>query len=100
MDAGWLNLGSLALGLISWALPVIALVGRRAKDWPLFSIVSVGACAMALCMQIFYTDHLVRIEDWSALMDTSQAVARVSAILLGVTLVLNAVLLAMKKRGK
>ncbi len=41
-------------------------------------------------MQIFYNDHLVKIEDWSALMDTSSAVAMVSTLLLVVTIILNA----------
>jgi cytochrome c oxidase subunit 4 len=44
-------------------------------------------------MQIFYTNHLVKIEDWSALMDTSQAVAFVAALLLVVTIILNAITL-------
>jgi len=89
-----LNLGSLVLGIIAWILPVINL-GRRNKansrSWAVLSVASVSACAISLCMQIFYVDHLVRIEDWSALMDTSSAVAMVSTLLLIVTIVLNAV---------
>jgi len=42
-------------------------------------------------MQLFYTDHLVKIEDWSALMDTSSAVAMVSTLLLVVTILLNTI---------
>lgn len=92
--AGWLNLGSLLLGLIAWALPVIGLMrrnkpgrGRRV----VFSAVSFGACAVSLCMQLFYTDHLVKIEDWSALMDTSHATALAAATLLIVTVILNGI---------
>jgi len=44
-------------------------------------------------MQIFYADHLVKIEDWSALMDTSNAVALVATLLLAVTIILNAITL-------
>lgn len=91
MGAAWLNVGSAVLGLISWALPVLYLVKRKAGNWGVFSAASIGACAAALCMQLFYTDHLVKIRDWSALMDTSRAVARVCAALLVITLVLNAV---------
>lgn len=43
--------------------------------------------------QIFYNNHLVKIEDWSALMDTTGAVAFVSAVLLTVTIILNAITL-------
>ena len=90
--ASWLNLGSLVLGLIAWILPVINLAahtkaGRR--SFIIFSVASVSACAISLCMQIFYTDYLVKIEDWSALMDTSHAVTLVSALLLAVTMILN-----------
>ncbi|WP_444641306.1 hypothetical protein ACRQU7_13120 [Caproiciproducens sp. R1] len=92
---GLLNLGSLVLGLIAWILPVVNL--RRNKAGIGSRIVlcaaSVSACAVSLCLQIFYTDHLVKIEDWSALMDTSSSVALVSAILLAVTIILNAITL-------
>lgn len=57
------------------------------------SIGSVSACAISLCMQIFYTNHLVKIEDWSALMDTSSAVALVVTVLLAVTIILNVITL-------
>jgi len=55
-------------------------------DWPQ----ELGCLIRSKRMQIFYTDRLVRIEDWSALMDTSTAVAMVSALFLVVTIVLNA----------
>lgn len=90
-----LNLGSLVFGLIAWILPVvyIALYNINNRNWVVYSVASVSACAISLCMQIFYQNYLVRIEDWSALMDTSAAVALVSATLLVVTIVLNAIML-------
>jgi len=93
---GLLNLGSLVLGLIAWALPIVNLLrhkkhGRR--NWVTFSMISISACAIALCFQIFYSYHLVRIEDWSALMDITNNVAFVAAVLVIVTLVLNAMTL-------
>lgn len=98
IGAGWLNLGSLVFGLIAWGLPMLNLARRNktdAKNGVAFSATaSVSACAIALWMQILYTDHLVKIKDWSALMDTSSAVASVSALLLAVTIVLNAITLA------
>jgi cytochrome c oxidase subunit 4 len=99
--AGWLNLGSLLLGLIAWILPVVNLVQHNKADhrnWVAFSVASVSACAISLCMQIFYTDHLVKIEDWSALMDTSSAVALVATVLLAVTIILNAITLVVYSR--
>lgn len=96
MGASWLNLGSLVLGLIAWILPVVNLVRRdkARRNWILFSVASVSACAISLCLQIFYTDHLVKIEDWSALMDTSSAVALVATLLLVVTVILNTITVA------
>jgi len=97
MGYGLLNLGSLLLGLIAWILPVINLANNNKaehKNWVVISISSVSTCAIALYMQILYGNHLVKIEDWSALMDTSHGVALVSAILLVVTITLNAITVA------
>lgn len=99
--ASWLNIGSLLFGLVAWILPVIKLVqSNKTTDrrWPTFSAASVISCAASLYMQILYTDHLVQIEDWSALLDTSHAVAWVSAVLLIVTIILNVVTLVVYRR--
>lgn len=96
MGYGMLNLGSLLLGLLAWVLPVINLVRRdktKNKSWVALSVASISACAISLYLQILYQNHLVKIEDWSALMDTSNAVALVSAILLSVTVILNIIVL-------
>lgn len=98
-DAAWLNMGSLVLGLMAWILPAITLVWRdkvNSRRFAVFPVASLSACAISLCMQIFYTDYLVKTEDWSALMDTSSAVAFVSAVLLAVTILLNAVALGVR----
>jgi len=58
-----------------------------------FSVASFSACAISLCMQIFYTDYLVNIADWAALLDTSHAVAWVAWVLLIVTMILNVITL-------
>lgn len=97
---GWLNLASLALGLMAWILPIGNLMRHgklEHKHWVAPSMLSLGACALALCFQIFYTHYLVKIEDWSALMDTSGAVALVSAVLLGVTILLNVLTLRVSR---
>ncbi|MCL2016775.1 MAG: hypothetical protein FWG68_11075 [Defluviitaleaceae bacterium] len=45
---------------------------------------------MAILLQIVYQNYLVRIEDWSAIMDTSWGVVFVSAVLLMGAVSLNA----------
>jgi len=90
--SGLLNLGSLVLGLIAWILPLVNLM-RYKKDghqnWVVFSMISICACATSLSFQIFYQSHLVTIADWAALMDTTDAVVFVTAVLLIVTILLN-----------
>lgn len=93
---GLLNLGSLVLGLIAWVLPVVNLMRYEKHNhgnWVALSFISIGACAISLCFQIFNSYHLVKIEDWSALMDTMGTVAFVAAVLLIVTVILNAITL-------
>jgi len=90
----WLNLGSLLFGLIAWILPAIILMQhRKTRDMVLFSIASVSACAISLCLQIVSVSLLVRREDWSALMDISPTLVLVASVLLAGTLILNAVTL-------
>ncbi|UFT98434.1 hypothetical protein KO561_14690 [Radiobacillus kanasensis] len=91
-----LNLGSLVLGLIAWILPVVNLMRNEKHDnnnWIALSMMSISACAISLCFQIFYQYHLVIIEDWSALMDTTGALVFVATVLLIVTILLNAITL-------
>ena len=93
---GLLNLGSLVLGLIAWILPVVNLMRyekHNHRNWIALAMMSISACAISLCFQIFYNLHLVNIEDWSALMDTTGAVAFVAAVLLIVTIILNGITL-------
>ncbi|WP_102275304.1 hypothetical protein [Cytobacillus massiliigabonensis] len=98
-----LNLGSLVLGLLAWILPIINLT-RYKKDnqrnWSALSILSISACAISLCFQVFYANHLVIIEDWSALMDISGTMAFVSAFLLIVTVILNAITIVVYRKIK
>lgn len=90
----WLNLGSFVLGLIAWILPIINLIRHnkdKNKSWALLSMASISACVIALWFQILYNNHLVKIEDWAAIMDISEGAVRVSFILAVITLLLNAI---------
>ena len=98
IDYGLLNLGSLLFGVIAWILPVINLAEpnkKACKKWIVFSVISLSACAISLCMQIFYHAYLVRIEDFGALMDISGAMAIVCLVLLVVTITLNVITLVL-----
>ena len=98
MGYGWLNLGSVALGLAGWIAPWLAFAGRG-RSGPgrrgLWHIVSLACCALALWFQLCYQRHLVDIQDWSALLDTAGAVVKVSGFLLLTTLLDNLAALAL-----
>lgn len=91
---GFLLIGSLVFGLIAWILPIINISRyekRYNKDWAIYSIISISACAIAMCFQILYSNHMVQIEDLSGLMDTIGTSTVLSVILLISTLLLNAI---------
>lgn len=93
---GLLNPGSLVLGLIAWILPVVSLMRYKKhdhKNWVVLSLMSISACAISLYFQIINNYLLVKIEDWSALMDITGSLAFVAAVLLIITIILNAITL-------
>ena len=92
IGAGWMNLASLALGLLAWMLPVAAMIRTAARPRALHPALPL-VCAAALYLQLRYHAHLSRIEDVGAFLDTAQAAAFASAVLLCVTLALNALAL-------
>lgn len=92
MEYGLLNIGSLLFGLIALVIPIIILMRQDnyvSNNLGLISGISISSCAISLCMQILYANHLVNIEDFTAMMDTLGTVSNVSAVLLIATIVLN-----------
>lgn len=49
-------------------------------------------------MHLFYSNHIVKIKDWSALTDISYAIAYVSLMLVVVTIALNAITVVMYRK--
>lgn len=80
-----LSLSSIVLGLFAWILPLVATVKTR----PSLSIVSFSACGLSLVLQFYEIRYRVNIRDFSALMDTMNALCWVAAVLVAVTLILN-----------
>lgn len=92
MSYGWLNIGSILCGLIAVIIPIINLMRKDESvrnNLGIFSGISISACAISLCLQIFYADHLVNIEDFTAMMDIFATVANTSVVLVVATIVLN-----------
>ena len=89
---GLLNLGSLIFGLIAWTLPTIILAKKastQSQTMMIFLIGSLMSCLLALYLQIVFGNYLIRIEDWAALRDTTDAVKLVSGVLVLITIVFN-----------
>ena len=92
MGYAWLNLGSLALGGIAWALARRDKATRR--EAAVCSAASAASCSLALCLVVFYLGHLADRRDWSALLDTAGAFRLCAGGLFLGTLLLNALALA------
>lgn len=102
LSYGWLNVGSFMLGLVAWVLPIIMIIKTKKGsnvNALILSVLSMCACTVSLWFQIIYNDHLVKIEDWSALMDTTGALVIVSSVLIIVTIILNLLSLFLYKKG-
>ena len=98
---GLLNLGSLILGLIAWIVPVISLMRIKKgnnQNYLALSAISFSSCAISLSLQSFNISHMKKMEDWAALMDTTDALAVLSTVLITGTIILNIVHLFMKRR--
>lgn len=88
----FLNLSSLTFGITAWILPLINILKYKKCDkWYVLSISSISFCALSIFFQLYYQNYLVKIDDLPALMDTINASFFLSAVLLFVTIILNAI---------
>ena len=99
---GWMNLGSLLLGLTAWGIPAVYFSRRKpgGDRAGLACLLSMAACAGALFLQVLYNKHLVELQDWSALMDTIGPLVAVVVFFCAVTLALNLLAAAMGQKRK
>ncbi|KGX91377.1 hypothetical protein N781_04780 [Pontibacillus halophilus JSM 076056 = DSM 19796] len=87
-----MNIGTLLLGLLACTLPIVNLVqGNQSLQRPFLInlLISMGACALALCLQMVNLYQLVKREDFSALMDLAGSITTVASTLVIVTVLLN-----------
>lgn len=85
------NIGSLILGLIAWIIPLLA-IGKKYR-FALCCIGSLSCCLVSLLLQLLEIKRRVDLGDWSALMDTINAVILAAVVMLVVTLISNAIAL-------
>ncbi len=99
---GLLNIGSLILGFIAWALPVLSIAKYRKdglRKGISISFLSMSSCTISILFQMLYNDYLVKTEDFTALMDTTGTLVVVSSALVIVTITLNGIYLILTKDG-
>lgn len=99
----FLNVLSLGLGILAWTLPCLSffiLINKRSKWVFPFSLISLSACGLSLVCQLISISHLVMISDWTALLDTMNALVWVAVILLVVTSLLNGIVIYVECRKK
>lgn len=82
---------SLILGLAAWALPLVYLNVWKRKD--LFCGGSLALCAASLWIQLRLIRRLVELERFEVLVDTIGGICLCASILVGVTVLFNAIVL-------
>lgn len=91
----FLTVGSLVFGLISWGIPLVLLARKTSATNAALkgSFISLGCALVSLFMEILYTNHLVAINDLSAILDTQGAIVFGAFVLVTVTAILNGLVL-------
>lgn len=92
------NVGSLALGLAAWLIPLFAI--GKSDRFALCCIGSLSCCTISLLFQLLEVQSRVHINDWSALLDTIDAVILAAVVLVCGVIVTNLVALFGFRKGK
>ena len=82
-------LESLFLGLLAWSLPLFYCLCPRIRHISPVLLGSGAACGGALLLQLIEVRRRTALRDWSALMDTMDAVVCAAVVLLAVTVLLD-----------
>ena len=98
MDYGWLNIGSLVFGLIAWILPLLKILTKNKKHWTVVMFTSFSLCSLAVLFQSIETNHRVFLLDFWAIDDTYYAILFAEKILIGITILLNLIMLLKYKK--
>lgn len=91
------NVGSLALGLAAWLIPLFAM--GKSDRFALCCIGSLSCCTISLLFQLLEVQSRVHINDWSALLDTIDAVILAAVVLVCGVIVTNLVALFGFRKG-
>lgn len=81
------NIGSLILGLLAWTVPLLA-IGKKYR-FALCCVGSLSCCVVSLLLRLLEVKRRVDFSDWSALMDTMDAVVLAAVVMIGGMFVMN-----------
>ncbi|MEG0239731.1 hypothetical protein [Anaerorhabdus sp.] len=100
---GLLNVGSIVLGLIAIFCPLFILINRsRMKKESIQILINVSLLAtlFSIVFVQLSTNYEVNSNDWSALMDTSNAITTICVLLTVVVVFLNILVYSSTKKAK
>lgn len=92
------NIWSLVLGLLAWIIPLLA-IGKKYR-FALCCIGSLSCCVISLLLQLLEVKRRVVLSDWSALMDTMNAVVLAAVVMICGVIAMNLVSLFGFRKGK
>ncbi len=97
----FLNLSSIILGVVGVLIPIVIIKRKKLSLNSLYlTWVSFTASTLSIVLQVFEVRHRVAIGDVSAVMDTINAIAMVSVLLLICTSVVNLVVIFLVTKRK
>lgn len=83
----YFTLGSFVLGLAAWVIPLCA-IGRKYR-FGICCISSLSCCALSLLLELMEVKRRVGLNDWSALMDTIDAVVLAAVVMIVIMVISN-----------
>lgn len=81
----------LIFGVIAIALALIALI-LKTKKVKLLQCLSLSSGLFAMYCTIYDYNYLVSIQDWSALLDTSSFISKITFVIMCITVILNLII--------
>lgn len=93
---GLFNVMAFIFGLFAILLPLWALI-KRNKNM-IISYMSLSFCLFSLYCVISEYNHLINVQDWSAMLDITAFLTQISLALLIIVLILNLLLYRIKSK--
>lgn len=94
------NILSLALGCFAWITAILAILVHTQRAAHRLSVGSLGLCTFSLLSQFGEIRRRCEMGDATAIYDTIDAILLAAAVLIGVTLLLNAISMCKTERSR